>query len=89
MEREVEGQSGAASAVMRTLYQTIVAKKELSHKAKLSIYQLVYFPVLITYGHELWVMMERMRSWKQVAEMRMSTLSFRDRVRNSEIRRGL
>ncbi|KAI3353494.1 hypothetical protein L3Q82_019285 [Scortum barcoo] len=39
--------------VMRSVYQTVVVKKELSRKAKLSIYRSIYVPTL-TYGHELW-----------------------------------
>ncbi len=67
MEREIERQIGAASAVMRSMYRSVV-EKELSCKAKLSIYQSIYMPTL-TYGHELWVMTERTRSLIQVAEM--------------------
>lgn len=37
------------------LYQSTVVKRELSMKAKLSIYRLIYVPAL-TYSHELWVM---------------------------------
>lgn len=40
----------------------IVVNKELSIKAKLSTYWSVYVPS-VTYGHELWVLTERMRSW--------------------------
>ncbi|KAK3535632.1 hypothetical protein QTP70_018440 [Hemibagrus guttatus] len=43
---------------MRSMYRSVVMKKELSRKAKLSIYQSIYVPTL-TYGHELWVMTER------------------------------
>ncbi|TWW79012.1 hypothetical protein D4764_10G0000420 [Takifugu flavidus] len=39
MEREIEGRIGAASAVMRALNRSVVVKKELSRKAKLSIYR--------------------------------------------------
>ncbi|KAI3355759.1 hypothetical protein L3Q82_004331 [Scortum barcoo] len=53
---------------MRSVYRTVVVKKELSRKAKLSIYRSIYVPTL-TYGHELWVMTERTRSWIQAAEM--------------------
>ncbi|KAI3351255.1 hypothetical protein L3Q82_005804 [Scortum barcoo] len=55
MEREIDRRIGAASAVMRRLsvYRTVVVKKELSRKAKLSIYRSIYVPTL-TYGHELW-----------------------------------
>lgn len=37
---------------------TVVVKRELSQKEKLSIYQSIYVPTL-TYGHELWVVTER------------------------------
>ena len=92
MEREMDRRFGAVSAVMRALYLTVVVKRELSLKAKLSIYQSIYVPTL-TYGHELWVVTERMRSRIQAAEMsflcRVAGLSLRDRVRSSDIRREL
>ncbi|XP_049595828.1 leucine-rich repeat-containing protein 57 isoform X1 [Syngnathus scovelli] len=92
MEREIDRRIGAASAVMRTLYRSVVVKRELSQKAKLSIYRSIYAPTL-TYGHELWVVTERTRSRIQAAEMsflrRMSGLSLRDRVRSSVIRERL
>ena len=91
-EREIDRRIGAASAVLRTLNRSVVVKRELSRKAKLSIYRSIYFPIL-TYGHELWVMTERMRSRVQAAEMsflrRVAGLSLRDRVRSSAIREGL
>ena len=39
MERVMDRRIGAASAVMRALYRSVVVKKELSQKAKLSIYR--------------------------------------------------
>ncbi|TWW56724.1 hypothetical protein D4764_08G0007110 [Takifugu flavidus] len=93
MEQEVDRRIGAASAVMRTLHRSVVVKRrELSRKAKLSIYRLIFVPTL-TYGHELWVMTERTRSRVQAAEMsflrRVAGLSLRDRVRSSAIREEL
>ncbi|XP_051789808.1 uncharacterized protein LOC127529636 [Erpetoichthys calabaricus] len=92
MEREIDRRISAASAVMRALHRSVVVKKELSRKAKLSIYQSIYVPTL-TYGHELWVVPERTRSRIQAAEMsflrRVSGLSLKDRVRSSVIREGL
>ena len=92
MEREIDRQIGAASSVMRTLHGSLVVKRELSRKAKLSIYQSIFVPAL-TYGHELWVMTERTRSRVQAAEMsflrRVAGLSLRDRVRSSVIREEL
>ncbi|KAK3571605.1 hypothetical protein QTP86_015340 [Hemibagrus guttatus] len=58
IDREIDRRIGAAAAVMRSMYRSVVVKKELSRKAKLSIYQSIYVPTL-TYGHELWVMTER------------------------------
>ncbi|KAI3375063.1 hypothetical protein L3Q82_021584, partial [Scortum barcoo] len=39
MEREIDRRIGGASTVMQSVYRTVVVKKELSRKAKLSIYQ--------------------------------------------------
>ncbi|XP_054621698.1 uncharacterized protein vopp1b isoform X1 [Dunckerocampus dactyliophorus] len=92
MEREIDKRIGAASAVMQTLHRSVVVKRELSQKAKLSIYWSIYVPTL-TYGHELWVMTERTRSRVQAAEMsflrRVAGLSLRDRVRSTVIRERL
>ena len=92
MEREIDRRIGAASAVMRSLYRSVVVKKELSRKAKLSIYRSIYVPTL-TYGHELWVMTERTRSRIQAAEMsflrRVAGRTLRDRVRSSVTREEL
>uniref|UniRef100_A0A8C6LRX0 Reverse transcriptase domain-containing protein n=1 Tax=Nothobranchius furzeri TaxID=105023 RepID=A0A8C6LRX0_NOTFU len=92
LEREIDRRIGAASAVMRALYRSVVVKRELSQKAKLSIYRSIYVPTL-TYGHELWVVTERTRSRIQAAEMsflrRVAGLSLRDRVRSSVIQEGL
>ncbi|KAK7884420.1 hypothetical protein WMY93_027543 [Mugilogobius chulae] len=92
MEHEIDRWIGAASAVMQSLYQTVVVKKELSQKAKLSIYRSIYVPTL-TYGHELWVMTERTRSRIQAVKMsflrRVAGRSLRDRVRSSATREEL
>ncbi|KAK3515128.1 hypothetical protein QTP70_007237 [Hemibagrus guttatus] len=92
MDREIDRRIGAAAAVMRSMYRSVVVKKELSRKAKLSIYQSIYVPTL-TYGHELWVMTERVRSRIQAAEMsflrRVAGRSLRDRVRSSDTREEL
>ncbi|KAK3540202.1 hypothetical protein QTP70_028393 [Hemibagrus guttatus] len=91
MDCEIDRWIGAAAAVMRSMYRSVVVKKELSWKAKLSIYQSIYVPTL-TYGHELWVMTERVRSRIQAAEMsflrRVAGRSLRDKVRSSVTREG-
>ncbi|KAK3534617.1 hypothetical protein QTP86_016770, partial [Hemibagrus guttatus] len=92
MDREIDRWIGAAAAVMWSMYWSVVVKKELSRKAKLLIYQSIYVPTL-TYGHELWVMTERVRSRIQAAEMsflrRVAGRSLRDRVRSSVTREEL
>ncbi|KAI3360330.1 hypothetical protein L3Q82_014642 [Scortum barcoo] len=62
MEREIDRRIGAASAVMRSVYWTVMVKKELSRKARSSRFtgQSTFPP--LTYGHELWIMSERTRS---------------------------
>jgi len=66
MEREIDRRIGEASAVMRALHRPLVVKKELSQKAKLSIYRSIYVPAL-TYDHKLWVMTEkRDRGYKRL-----------------------
>ena len=82
----------AAGVVLRSLYCIVVTKRELSRKAKLSIYWSFFVPTL-TYGYEGWVMTERTRLRVQAAEMsflrRVAGVSLRDRVRSSVIRERL
>ena len=68
MESETDRRIGAVAAVMRSLYRSVVVKRKLSRKAKLSIYWSIYI-LTFTYGHELWVMTERIRSRIQAAVM--------------------
>ena len=65
---ELDVRSGKASAVMRALHHSIVLKLELSRKAKLSVFKLIFVPIL-TYGHESWGTTERMRSQMQALRM--------------------
>ncbi|KAK3526897.1 hypothetical protein QTP86_003592 [Hemibagrus guttatus] len=92
MDREIDRWIGAVAAVMRSMYQSVVVKNELSQKAKLSIYQSIYVPTL-TYGYELWVMTKRIRSRIQVAQMsflhRVAGRFLRDRARSSVSREKL
>ena len=67
-------------------------KRELSKKAKLSIFKSVFVPIL-TYGHESWVMIQRMRSQVQASEMRflrrIEGVTLFNKVCSSEIRESL
>ncbi|KAI3367070.1 hypothetical protein L3Q82_009271 [Scortum barcoo] len=82
MEREIDRRIGAASAVMRSVYRTVVVKKaELSRKAKLSIYRSIYVPTL-TYGHELWVMTRK----DKITRIQAAEMSFLRRVAGRSLR---
>ncbi len=53
MEREIDRLIGAVSAVMQMLNRSVVVKRELSWKAKLSIYRLIYVrpsPMVMSFG---------------------------------------
>ena len=54
---------------MQALHYSVVMKRELSKKAKLSFFKAVFVPIL-TYGQESWVMTERKRSQVLASEMR-------------------
>ena len=89
---ELDIRIGKASAVMRQLHRSVVLKWELCTKAKLSIFRSVYVPIL-TYGHECWIMNEKVRSRVQAAEMgflrRISGLILLDKVKSADIRESL
>ena len=63
-DEKLDTRIGRASAVMRALHYSVVMKRELSKKAKLSFFKAGFVPIL-TYGHESWVMTEKMRSQVQ------------------------
>ena len=67
-DEELDTRIGKASAVMRALHYSVVMKQELSKKAKLSIFKTLFAPIL-TYGHESWVMSEKVRSQVQASKM--------------------
>ena len=60
--------------------------------AKLSVFKLVFVPIL-TYGHETWVMIERVLSQVQTADRgffrKIHGVILRDKVRSCEIRKKL
>ena len=43
---------------MRALHFSVVLKRELSSKAELSVFKLIFISIF-TYGHEFWVMTRR------------------------------
>ena len=53
---------------MRRLYQSVVLKRELCTKAKLSVFRSIFAFILI-YGHKCWVITKKMRSRVQAAKI--------------------
>ena len=96
-DEELDTQIDKASAVTlsrpnRALHNSVVMKRELSKKAKLSIFQAVFVPIL-TYDHESWGVTERVRSQVQASEMRflqkIEGVTLFNEVRSSEIQKSL
>ena len=83
---EIDRRIGSASAILRSLYRSIVTKKEVSQRTKMAIFNAVYRPTL-AYVYEQWVMTERIRSRIRAAEMRFlrraASLTLRDRIHSS------
>ena len=91
-DNELHTRTGKIRAVMCQLYRSVVLKRELCTKAKLSVFTSGFVPIL-TYGHECWVMTERMRSRVQAAEMgflrKVRGLFLLDKVKSTDIRQSL
>ena len=68
-DEELDTRICKASGVMRALHYSVIIKRELSKKAKLSIFKAVFVPIL-TYGHEFWIMTARVRSPVQASVMK-------------------
>jgi len=66
--KEIDTRIGKVDAVLRELYRSVVTKRELSNTAKLPVFKSVFVPIL-TYGHESWVMTERILSQVEAAEV--------------------
>jgi len=65
---EIDTRVGKANAVLREFYRSVVKKRELSNTAKLSVFKSVFVPIL-TYGHESWVMTERILTQVQAPKV--------------------
>ena len=77
---------------MWALHYSVVTKRELSKKAKLSIFKTVFVPIL-TFGHASWVMTGRVRSQVQASEMsflrRIERVALLSKVCSSKIRKSV
>ena len=92
LDCEIDRRIGSASEILRSLYRSVVTKKEVSRRRKMAIFNAVYRPALI-YGDEQWRMTERIRSRIRAAQMRFfrraAGLTLRDRIRSSTILESL
>ena len=76
---------------MRQLYLSVVLKRELCTKVKHSVFRSVFVSIL-TYGHECWVKIEKVRFRVQAAEMgflRKVRVSLLDKVKSTDICQSL
>ena len=77
---------------MRQLHRSVVLKRELCTKVKLSIFRSVNVPIL-PYGYECWIMNEKVRSRVQAVEIgflrRISGLTLLNKVKSANIRESL
>ena len=87
-DEEMDIRISKAGAVMHALHRSVVMKRELSQKAKLAVFRSI-FVLILTYGHESWVMSERMRLQVQASKMRflhrIKGVTFLDKVCNSRV----
>src|SRR5258708_30196760 len=89
LDDEISQRIGSADRILKLINSTIITKRELSLKAKVSVYNSVYVPTLI-YGNESWTLNKRMESRVQACEMRYlrKIVGKRriDKIRNDVIR---
>ena len=89
---EMDTRTGKVSAVTRALPIFGCHETRIVEKGKALNFQNSFCPIL-TYGHESWVMTERMRSQVQASEMRflrrIEGVTLFNKVRSSEIRKSL
>ena len=86
---EINRRIRSASANLRLLSRSVVAKEEVSQRTRMTIFNAVYRPTL-TYGHEQWGMTDRIRSRIRAAEMRLLRgVALQDKIRSSTIRECL
>ena len=66
--QEIDTRIGKANVVLRELYCSVLTKRELSNTAKLSVFKSIFVPIL-SYGHESWVMTERILTRVQAPKL--------------------
>ena len=91
-DEELDTRIGKITPVMRALHYSVVMKRKLSKKKKLSIFKTIFFAIF-TYGYESCVMTKRGRSQVLASEMRflqrIEGVTVFNKVRTSDIRKSL
>jgi len=67
--QEIDTCIGKTNAVLREFCRSVATKRELANTVKLSVFKSIFVPIL-TYGHESWVMIERISTQVQAPKMR-------------------
>ena len=91
-EMEIQERIQNTTKLFYMLKNTIIGKKEISKKTKLTVYKTIFRPTLI-YGSESWTLNETLRSKIQATEMRylrkMKGITIMDKISNDKIREEL
>ena len=91
-ELEIQKRLHSTSKLYFILKNTIIGKKEISHKTKITVYKTIYRPTLM-FGSESWTLNESQKSRIQAMEMRylrkVKGKTRMDKIRNEKIREDL
>lgn len=91
-EAEVNERLEKTMKLYHSINKAFIRKKEISMKAKISVYKAVYRPIL-TYGCESWTLTNQIKSKVQAAEMKylraVKGVTRLHRIRNEDIREEL
>lgn len=91
-DTEINTRIENAARMYHSLKNSFIGKKEVSIKAKMSVYRTVFVPIL-TFGCESWVLTSSMKSKIQSMEMkylrRVLGITRKDKIRNTTVRAEL
>ena len=91
-EVEIKARIESAARLYHSIKNTLIGKREISRKVKMSVYRAVFTPILI-FGSESWTVTKKIKSQIQSMEMkflrRVMGITKMDRIRNVEVRKEL
>lgn len=92
MEDEIKERIGAAGRFFHAIRNSFIGKKEVSMRAKVTVYKTVFLPI-ISYSSESWTLSKKLESKIQAMEMRylrkILGKTRRDRIRNITVRKDI